>query len=99
MEITKSLEGSKLTVAIGGSLDATTAFQFDRELTSSLDGVTELVLDLEKLDFISSAGLRVLLAAQKTMMDRGRMEVINVQEDVMDIFTVTGFADMLNIRR
>ena len=98
MEIIKTKEGSKLTVALEGSLDATTAFRFDKELMSSLDGITELILDMEKLDFVSSAGLRVLLSAQKTMNTQGKMVVINVCQDVMDIFTVTGFADALTIR-
>ncbi len=98
MEITKTREGNKLTMALEGSLDATTAFKFDKELTASLDGVTEFVLDMEKLEYISSAGLRVLLAAQKTMNDQGTMEVVHVMEDVMDILKVTGFADALTIR-
>ena len=99
MNITQTKEDSRLTVALEGSLDATTAYQFDHELMSSLNGITELILDLEKLDFVSSAGLRVLLSAQKTMNNQGTMEVINVCDDVMDIFVMTGFASALTIRR
>ena len=99
MNIIKTKEGSRLTVTLEGSLDATTAYQFDHELMSSLDGITELTLDMEKLDFVSSAGLRVLLSAQKTMNNQGKMEIINVCDDVMDIFVVTGFANALTIRK
>ena len=97
MTIQKTLEASKLTVAIVGRLDTTTAPQLEGELRSSLDDVTELVIDLAQLDYISSAGLRVLLSAQKTMNKNGSMLVTHVKPEIMDIFDVTGFVDILNI--
>ena len=71
--------------------------ELETELKSSLDGVTELIMDFEKLEYISSAGLRVLLSAQKTMNNQGSMKVINVNDTVMEIFEVTGFVDVLTI--
>ena len=97
MTIQKTLEASKLTVAIVGRLDTTTAPQLEGELRSSLDDVTELVIDLETLDYISSAGLRVLLSAQKTMNQQGSMVVTHVKPEIMDIFEVTGFVDIMTI--
>lgn len=97
MTITKEKNESKLTVAIEGRLDTTTAPELEQELKDSLDGVTELTIDLGKLDYISSAGLRVLLWAQKTMNQQGSMKVTNVQEVVSEVFEVTGFADILTI--
>ena len=80
-----------------GRLDTTTAPDLEKELKSSLEGVTSLTLDLEKLDFISSAGLRVLLSAQKTMIKQGTMTLCNVSDVVMEVFEVTGFSDILTI--
>ncbi|MBP3912905.1 MAG: STAS domain-containing protein [Lachnospiraceae bacterium] len=97
LNITKKAEGSKLTVFLEGRIDTTTAPSLDDELNASLDGVEELVMDLEKLDYISSAGLRVLLSAQKTMNKQGKMIVKNASEEVMEIFEVTGFSDILTI--
>lgn len=97
MTITKNLSGSTLTVAVEGRLDTITAPELETTLKSSLDGVTELIIDIEKLDYISSAGLRVLLSAQKTMNGKGKMSVRNVSETVMEIFEVTGFSDILTI--
>ena len=97
MTITKEKNESKLTVAIEGRLDTTTAPELEQELKDSLGGVTELTIDLGKLDYISSAGLRVLLWAQKTMNQQGSMKVTNVQEVVSEVFEVTGFADILTI--
>ncbi len=97
MTIQKTLEAKKLTVAIVGRLDTTTAPQLEGELRSSLGGITELVIDLDQLDYISSAGLRVLLSAQKTMNQQGSMVVIHVKPEIMDIFEVTGFVDIMNI--
>ena len=93
----KTLEAKKLTVAIIGRLDTTTAPQLEGELQSSLNGVTELVIDRAQLDYISSAGLRVLLSAQKTMNKNGSMVVTHVKPEIMDIFDVTGFVDIMNI--
>ncbi|SDB05378.1 STAS domain-containing protein [Eubacterium oxidoreducens] len=97
MEIKKTKDTGKLTIDIDGRLDTTTAPQLEKELGEQLNGVTELVFDLEKLEYISSAGLRVLLSAQKTMNKQGKMVVKNANEAVMEIFDVTGFVDILNI--
>ena len=97
MTINKIANGTSLTIALEGRLDTTTAPDLEKELKSSLDGVTELVLDLEKLDYISSAGLRVLLSAQKIMNKQGSMKVIHVNDMVNEVFEVTGFSDILNI--
>ena len=97
MTINKTQEGSVLTVALEGRLDTTTSPELETELKTSLDGITELIMDLEKLDYISSAGLRVLLWAQKTMNQNGSMVVKNVSEVVNEVFEVTGFADILTI--
>ncbi|MBR0146809.1 MAG: STAS domain-containing protein [Eubacterium sp.] len=97
MTINKEQNGSTLTVSIEGRLDTTTAPELEQELKAALNGVTELVIDLGKLDYISSAGLRVLLWAQKTMNQQGSMKVTNVQEVVSEVFEVTGFADILTI--
>ena len=97
MTINKNLEGSTLTIALEGRLDTTTAPELEKELKSSLDGVKELVFDFTKLDYISSAGLRVLLSAQKLMSKQGGMKVTHVNEMVMEVFEVTGFTDILTI--
>ena len=97
MTINKTKDGSKLTVALEGRLDTTTAPELEAELKESLGDVTELIIDVEKLDYISSAGLRVLLWAQKTMNQKGSMVVKNVSEVVNEVFEVTGFADILTI--
>ena len=97
MTIEKKQNGSSLTIAVQGRLDTTTAPDLEKEIKSSLDGVTELIMDFEKLDYISSAGLRVLLSAQKVMSKQGSMKVIHVNELVMEVFEVTGFSDILTI--
>lgn len=99
MTINKTKEDGKLTVALEGRLDTTTAPQLEGELRTPVDGVTNLVFDLEKLEYISSAGLRVLLAAQKVMNKQGEMLIRNANSDLMDIFEVTGFVDILNIEQ
>ena len=96
MTITKEQKGNSLTIALEGRLDTTTAPELEKEL-KSLDGVAELKLDFAKLEYISSAGLRVLLAAHKTMSKQGGMKVTNVNEIVREVFDVTGFADILTI--
>ena len=97
MTINKNVNGSTLCIALEGRLDTTTAPELENELKSSLNGVTELILDFEKLDYISSAGLRVLLSAQKIMTKQGSMKIIHVNEMVMEVFEVTGFSDILTI--
>ena len=86
-----------LTVALEGRLDTMTAPELEAALKTALEGVEELTFDFEKLDYISSAGLRVLLAAQKTMNRQGSMKVKNANEIIMEIFEVTGFSDILTI--
>ncbi len=97
MEITKKKDGGKLEIKVSGRLDTTTAPQLDGEIKESVDGVTELIFDLGDLEYISSAGLRVLLASQKTMNKQGEMKVTAVSGPVMEIFEVTGFSEILTI--
>ena len=97
MNITKSMNGNTLTVALEGRLDTTTAPDLEKELKDSMDAATELTLDFDKLDYISSAGLRVLLSAHKTMSKKNGMKVVNANEMVKEVFDVTGFADILTI--
>lgn len=97
MTITKNMEGTKLTIALEGRLDTTTSPQLENELHPDIDAATEVIFDLEQLQYISSAGLRVLLSAQKIMNKQGTMTIKNVCPEIMDIFDVTGFVDILNI--
>ena len=97
LNLDKKQEQEKLTVTLEGRLDTTTAPTLEKLFQESLPGVTELVLDFEKLDYISSAGLRVLLAAQKTMTRQGSMKLRHVNETIMEILEVTGFVDILTI--
>lgn len=97
MTINKTTNGTELAVALVGRLDTTTAPELEKELKGSLAGVEKLVLDFAELDYLSSAGLRVLLAAQKIMNKQGEMIVKNVNETISEIFEVTGFCDILTI--
>ena len=97
MTINKQAQDDKLNVAIIGRLDTTTAPELEEELQNSLEGVKELVLDFSELEYISSAGLRVLLATQKAMRGKGEMKVTGVNDVVMEVFEVTGFTDILTI--
>lgn len=98
MEIIKKADGEKLTVALSGRLDTTTAPVFEEQLKSSLPGVSDLTLDFSGLDYISSAGLRVLLSAQKSLnASHGKMRIIGANEIIKEIFEVTGFSDILTI--
>ena len=97
MNIQKTLSGTTLMVALEGRLDTTTAPKLEEKLRGSVDGVSRLVFDLAKLEYISSAGLRVLLAMQKLMNPQGEMMLQNVNEAVMEVFEVTGFSDILSI--
>ncbi len=97
MTITKKLDGSKLTFSLEGRLDTTTAPEFEATLNASLLGVDDLVLDFSNLEYISSAGLRVLLSTQKKMNKVGKMTVTGVNETVNEVFEVTGFSDILTI--
>ena len=97
MTITKKENGSALTIALEGRLDTTTAPQLEAEVNSSLAGIKELILDFAELKYVSSAGLRVILGAQKKMNKQGSMKLINVSADIMEIFEITGFIDILTI--
>ena len=97
MNITKNLNGTALEIALEGRLDTMTAPELEAELAKGMDGADSLILDFSKLDYISSAGLRVLLSAHKAMSGKGGMKVTNVNEIVQEVFEVTGFADILTI--
>ena len=98
MNIQKKLEGQTLTLALEGRLDTTTAPELEAVVRSSLEGVGSLVMDLAGLDYLSSAGLRVLLSAQKQMnRKKGKMVVRHVCETIMEVFDMTGFSDILTI--
>lgn len=97
LNVTKNIDNGRGEFVLEGRLDTVTAPQLEAELKESLDGVTELILDFEKLEYISSAGLRVLLSAQKAISGKGEMKVIKVNETIMEIFEVTGFSDILTI--
>ena len=97
LNITKNVNGSEIKLILEGRLDTATAPQLEATLNSVLAGVTSLKFDLEKLDYISSAGLRVLLSSQKTMNKQGSMLISNVSPEVKEIFDVTGFSDILTI--
>ncbi|MCR5384668.1 MAG: STAS domain-containing protein [Saccharofermentans sp.] len=97
LNITKNVNANVLKVILEGRLDTTTAPQLEAELGSALSGVTDLKFDLEKLDYISSAGLRVLLSTQKIMNKQGKMVISNASAEVKEIFDVTGFSDILTI--
>ncbi|MBR6040362.1 MAG: STAS domain-containing protein [Clostridia bacterium] len=97
MTIQQIKNENALTVALEGRLDTMTAPELEAALKTALEGVEDLTFDFEKLDYISSAGLRVLLAAQKTMNNQGSMKVKNANEIILEIFEVTGFSDILTI--
>ena len=97
MKIDKIQNGNELTFALEGRLDTTTAPQLEMEVNSSLADITKLVFDFANLEYISSAGLRLLLSAQKTMNKQGEMSIRNVNETIQEVFEVTGFADILTI--
>ena len=97
LTINKTVENGKAILMPEGRLDTVTAPQMEIAVKEILPGITELTLDFEKLEYISSAGLRVLLSAQKAMNAQGKMTVTGVNESIMEIFEVTGFSDILNI--
>lgn len=97
MTINENRESDKLTVILEGRLDTTTAPELEKYFGEKLEGVNQLTLDMEKLEYISSAGLRVLLAVHKKMSKLGGLTLINVGSGVMEIFEITGFSDILNI--
>lgn len=97
MTIDKKVNGTELVMSISGRMDTSTAPQFEAELKSGLDGVEKLVLDFENLEYVSSAGLRVILTAQKIMNKQGEMVIKNVSEVISEVFEITGFVDILTI--
>lgn len=97
MKTIKNLNGTQLTITLEGRLDTTTAPELEKDLNESIGAANELTLDFAKLDYISSAGLRVLLSAHKAMSKKGGMKVVNVNDIVREVFDVTGFADILII--
>lgn len=98
MEISKKQNEQTLELTLVGRLDTTTAPKLEAELKSSLDGVKYLMLDFKQLEYISSAGLRVLLTTQKQMNKQGEMVICNVNEEVGEVFEITGFSDILTIK-
>ena len=97
MEIQKEKNGDALTIKIIGRLDASSAPELSKELTTALDGVKDLTFDLAELKYIASAGLRVLLVAQKRMNKQGSMKLIHVSESVLEVLDMTGFASLMTI--
>ena len=97
MNIIKEKNGTQLSIMLEGRLDTNTAPQLEAELKREIGGVEKLVFDFEKLEYLSSAGLRILLSAQKVMNKQGRMIVKNVNDEVNEIFEITGFSDFLTI--
>ena len=98
MTINKTKNGSSLTIILEGRLDTTTSPEVEKEINSSLNGIDELVFDLAKLEYISSAGLRVLLHAKKVMSSQGKMIVCGANETVNEVFEITGFSDILDLK-
>ena len=98
MQIAKTASGDTVTYALSGRLDTTTAPELEAELKASLDNVAHLVLDFSDLEYISSSGLRVLLAAQKVMSRQGDMTIQHVNDSIMEVFEITGFSDLLTIQ-
>lgn len=99
MEIIKNLDGETLTVKLVGRLDTTTAPSLEGEISKDLESAKNLVFDFEGLDYVSSAGLRVLLACQKTMNTKGTMSIKHVKDEIYEVFEMTGFLDILNVER
>ena len=97
MQINYTKEASVLTVAPEGRIDTMTAPELEKKLSEILDGVTDLVLDMAQVAYISSAGLRVILKVQKRMLCQGSMKLIGVNDSIQEVFEITGFSDILNI--
>lgn len=97
MQINYTKETSKLIIAPEGRIDTLSAPEFEKKVGEIIDGVSELVLDMAKVEYVSSAGLRVILKVQKLMLRQGKMKLTNVNESVMEVFEITGFSDILDI--
>ncbi len=98
MTVYHTKNGNKVCIAVSGEIDTTNAHQFEAAVKELIEGTSELTFDMNGLEYISSAGLRVLLVAQKTMNKQGTMKLINVSKPIMEIFDITGFTDILTIR-
>ena len=97
MTLKTNLDGTKLTIEIIGRLDTSTAPQLEEEISKSVEEIKTLVLDFGQLEYISSAGLRVLLKSQKSMMKKGKMIIVNASETIREVFELTGFMDILTL--
>ena len=97
MTVTTNLDGTRLTVTAEGKLGTTSAPELEKAVKNNIDGITELIFDFEKLEYMASAGLRVLMSAAKVMKKQGSMKIVNVTPPVMEVFTFTGMADVLDI--
>ena len=97
MDIIKSQKGKSVTFQVSGRLDTTTSPQLETAVNEVIEEVRDLILDFEKLEYISSAGLRLLLSTQKKLKGSSRMTLINVSSDIMEVFDLTGFSDLLKI--
>jgi len=97
MTINKTVKDSELTIALSGRLDTVTSPELSEALASSLPGMTALIFDLTDLEYVSSAGLRVLLSAQKTMNTQGTMKVVHASKLILEVFEITGFSEILTI--
>lgn len=97
MNIKVELNESYTKVLVEGRLDTTTAPSFEEEVFKAIENVTELVFDFANLEYVSSAGLRVILKVQKAMNVKGSMKIVNVNEMIMEVFEITGFVDILTI--
>ena len=97
MTIDRNVDGAKTQLKISGRLDTSTAPELESTIDACLSGVEELIIDFEGLEYVSSAGLRVILKSQKIMNKQGSMKIINVNDTIMEVFDITGFADVLTI--
>ncbi len=97
MNVEKKLNGEELTLIVSGRLDTQTAPELEKELNDVLSGVKELVFDFSNLEYISSAGLRIILKAQVAMNKQGSMKITGANDNIMEVFDITGFLDILTI--
>lgn len=97
MNINKTENGTEQIVALEGRLDTTTAPKLEEEFKNGLEGVQKLIIDMKELAYLSSAGLRVILAVQKRMNKQGELLIRNVNDTIMEVFEITGFTDILTI--
>ena len=97
MNVKRKNNGSTMTAIVSGRIDTATAPEFEQSVRPYLDGISELILDFKDVNYVSSAGLRALLSLQKLMMKQGEMKLINVNEEVCDVFEVTGFDEILTV--